>query len=62
MACVESVSVWFRSKERPRSGIFGFGRAKNGTRVLAPFFARSLTAVPRFLHLNRTETLATQAR
>ena len=27
----------------------------------APFFARSLTLVPRFLLLNRTETLATQA-
>ena len=26
-----------------------------------PFFARSLTLVPRFLLLNRTETLATQA-
>ena len=36
--------------------------SENGTRVLAPFFARSLTAVPRFLHLNRTETPATQAR
>ena len=28
---------------------------------LAPFFARSLTLVPRSLLLNRTETLATQA-
>ena len=28
----------------------------------APFFARSLTLVPRSLLLNRTETLATQAR
>ena len=25
--CTASVSVWFRSKERPRNGIFGFGRA-----------------------------------
>ena len=29
--------------------------------LLAPFFARSLTLVPRYLLLNRTETLATQA-
>ena len=28
--------------------------------LLAPFFARSLTLVPRCLVLNRTETLATQ--
>ena len=63
LACVTSVSVWFRSKERPRKGILGFGRARNETRalLLAPFFARSLTLVPRSLLLNRTETLATQA-
>ena len=30
--------------------------------LLAPFFARSLTLVPRSLLLNRTETLAAQAR
>ena len=29
--------------------------------LLAPFFARSLTPVPRSLLVNRTETLATQA-
>ena len=29
--------------------------------LLAPFFGRSLTLVPRSLLLNRTETLATQA-
>ena len=28
-----SVFFWFQSKERPRNGIFGFGRAKNATRV-----------------------------
>ena len=44
----------------------GCGRAKNGTRahpavLLAPFFARSLTLVPRSLLRNRTEMLATQA-
>ena len=33
LACVASVSVWFRSKERPRSGIFGFGRTRNETRA-----------------------------
>ena len=42
--------------------ILGFGRARNETRAKAPFFARSLTLVPRSLLLNRTETLATQAR
>ena len=30
--------------------------------LLAPFFARSLTLVPRSLLLNRTEMLATQAK
>ena len=61
VACVASVSIWFRSKERPRNGILGFGRVRNETRAkLAPFFARSLTLVPRSLLLNRTETLATQ--
>ena len=33
LTCVASVSVWFRSKERPRNGILGFGRAKNETRA-----------------------------
>ena len=31
--CVASVSVWFRSKEIPRKGTFGFDRARNETRV-----------------------------
>ena len=31
LACVASVSVWFRSKGRPRNGILGFCRAKNET-------------------------------
>ena len=48
IACVASVSVLFRSKERPRDEIFGFGRAKNGTRLS-------------LLVRNSTETLATQA-
>ena len=63
LGCVASVSLWFRSKERPRNRpgnrIFGFGRARNGTRAkkfpipstppalsLAPFLTRSLTLVP----------------
>ena len=29
LACVASVSVWFRSKEIPRNGTFGFDRARN---------------------------------
>ena len=33
VAFVASVSVWFRSKERPRNGILGFGRARNETRA-----------------------------
>ena len=33
LACVASVSVWFRSKERPRNGILAFGRARNETRA-----------------------------
>ena len=52
IACVASVSVLFRSKERPTSEIFGFGRAKNGTRL-------SLLGLS--LLRNSKETLATQA-
>ena len=33
IACVASVSVWFRSNERQKNGIFCFGRARNGTRT-----------------------------
>ena len=32
------------------------------TRILAPFFARSLTLAPRSLRQNSTETFATQAK
>ena len=28
LACVASIFVWFRSKERPRKGIFGFSRTR----------------------------------
>ena len=33
VACVASVSVWFRSKKRPWKGIFGFDRARNEART-----------------------------
>ena len=33
VACVASVSVWFRIKERPRNRIFGFGHGRNETRA-----------------------------
>ena len=33
IACVASVSVRFRSKERPRNGILSFDRARNETRA-----------------------------
>ena len=70
LACVASVSVWFRSKKSSWKGTFGFDRGRNETRtkpsrptlLLAPFYARRLTLVPYSLLLNRTETLATQAR
>ena len=60
VACVASVSVWFQSKERLRSGIFGFGRERNETR---DHFTRCLWLS--FLVLcskYRAETFATQAR
>ena len=71
LACVASVSVWFRSKERPRNGISVLAAREmkqepktesGGALLLTPFFARSLTLAPRSLLLNRAETLATQAR
>ena len=68
LACVASVSVWFRSKKRLWKGIFGFDRARNNTRtnplpalLFAPFFAWSVTLVPCSLLLKGTETLATRA-
>ena len=63
VACVASVSVRFRSKER---GTRVKGRAKNGVseRALVSFLARPKPRIP-FLGLsllrNQTETLATQA-
>ena len=34
IAFVASASVWFQNKERPRSRILGFGRARNETRAI----------------------------
>ena len=50
LACVASVSVWLRSKERMRNGIFGFGFVRNDTRAIfcavfdsfSSFFAHKL--------------------
>ena len=72
IACVASVSVWFRSKER---GTRVKDRAKNGasekagrgwgTKSLVSFLARSKPKIPILglsLLRNQTETLATQAK
>ena len=44
-----SVSVWFRSKERPKNGILGFDRARNETRAIlrAVFDSRSSFFAPK---------------
>ena len=42
LASVASVSVWFRSNERPSKGILGFGRARNETRAKKCNFSRDL--------------------
>ena len=60
------LEAWIASKERPRSGIFGFGNARNETRakkdlLLATFFCAVFALVPRYLLQNRMETLAMQA-
>ena len=56
-------SGWF-SKSRGLSASVSFLSSPPPARsfTFAPFFARSLNLVPRSLLLNRTETLATQAR
>ena len=64
LACVASFSVWFRSKNRPWKGIFGFDSARNETRTnpsplfYLRHFSRGLwlDLVPHSLLLNRTET------
>ena len=49
LACVASVSVRFRSKERPRNWIFGLNRARNKTCAIcrAVFDSRSSFFVPK---------------
>ena len=74
LACVASISVWFRGKETPRgkteerdfsvsAAVRNAMRAKKcSPRSLTwPFFVQSLTLVLRSLLLNRTEMLAMQA-
>ena len=48
-------------KREPKNERGGETLTPNPALLLAPFFARSLTLVPRSLLLNRTETLATKA-
>ena len=59
LACVASVFVGFGAKKDR-----GTGFSVLATREMKqePFFAQSLTLVPRSLLLNRTETLSTQAK
>ena len=57
IVCVASVSVWFRSKERPVLA----AREMKREPFTYTIFAQSLTLVPCSLLLNRTETLAAQA-
>ena len=52
VACVASVSVWFRGKEIPRKGTFGFDRAT---------FRAVFDSFPRSFLLNHTETRAKRA-
>ena len=59
-ACRESVSVWFRSKERPRNDEewdFRFWLPDKWDK--SPFFAWSLTLIPHSLIQNCTEAPAT---
>ena len=53
----KQVAFGFWSKERPSNVIFGFGRARNGTRAIF----RSVFDSGSSLLRNRTKTLATQA-
>ena len=66
LACIESVSVWFRSKEGPRNGFVVLAaremkrEPKNERAILlAPFFARSFTLVPRSLFRGSSRSSAT---
>ena len=70
---VEDFRFWPREQKKwePKNERGGRGRGRKDSffflphalpaLLLAPFFARSLTLVPRSLLLNRTETLATHA-
>ena len=56
-ACIESVSVWFRSKERPRNDEeWDFRFWLHDKWDENPFFAWSLTLIPYSLLQNCTET------
>ena len=62
LECVASVSIWFRSKERPRNGIFVFWPREKWPPsppavLLAPFFALSLTLVLHSLLRNAQKCL-----
>ena len=69
LTCVDQrfVSYWEDGMVRDSgcclfwSARFAFLLHPHSAFLLVPFFARSLTLVPRSLLLNRTETLATQA-
>ena len=54
LARVASVSVWFRSKERLRNGIFGFGCVRNETTAsfLVLFSLTTRKRLLRRLHKN----------
>ena len=58
VACVASVSVRFRSKER---GTRVKDRAKNGSRLISHAIKPKIPFHGLFLLRNQTETLATQA-
>ena len=74
LACIASISAWFRSKERPRGkteerDFLVSAAARNEMRAKKcsprsltwPFFVQSLTLVLHSLLLNCTEMLAMQA-
>ena len=46
LACAASVSVWFRSKERPANDSFGHARSETRT-IFAVFDSRSLLFAPK---------------
>ena len=49
LACVASVYAWFKSKKRPRNGIFGHGRARDLQFFTTPsplFYSRHFSRGP----------------